>query len=145
MCLHGSTSSSPPARGSGHSRAPLSLLEELDDWLADRIGLRRRLRIRGRERVRAWNTRLGKGWQVRSHAELLPGTNRLETMFRRLPLEEDACQTNDAKEAAMPPRGVKKGTKRARQYEHIKDSLEQRGSSEAKAEEIAARTVNKER
>ena len=45
----------------------------------------------------------------------------------------------------MPPRGVKKGTKRARQYEHIKDSLLERGSSEDKAEEIAARTVNKER
>jgi len=45
----------------------------------------------------------------------------------------------------MPPRGVKKGTKRARQYEHIKDSLKDRGSSEDKAEEIAARTVNKER
>jgi plasmid stabilization system protein ParE len=35
--------------------------------------------------------------------------------------------------------------KRERQYEHIKDSLEERGSSEGKAEEIAARTVNKER
>lgn len=45
----------------------------------------------------------------------------------------------------MPPRGVKKGTKRARQYEHIKDSLEERGSSTDEAEEIAARTVNKER
>jgi len=45
----------------------------------------------------------------------------------------------------MPPRGVKKGTKRARQYEHIKDSLEERGRSEDVAEEIAARTVNKER
>ena len=45
----------------------------------------------------------------------------------------------------MPPRGVKKGTKRARQYEHIKDSLEERGESEDAAEEIAARTVNKER
>ena len=45
----------------------------------------------------------------------------------------------------MPPRGTKKGTKRARQYEHIKDSLRERGSSEAKAEEIPARTVNKER
>jgi hypothetical protein len=40
---------------------------------------------------------------------------------------------------------VKKGTKRARQYEHIKDSLEERGRSESTAEEIAARTVNKER
>jgi hypothetical protein len=45
----------------------------------------------------------------------------------------------------MPPRGVKKGTKRARQYEHIKDSVEARGGSESEAEEIAARTVNKER
>src|SRR6185503_11706199 len=45
----------------------------------------------------------------------------------------------------MPPRGVKKGTKRARHYEHIKDSLKEQGRSEAKAEEIAARTVNKER
>ena len=45
----------------------------------------------------------------------------------------------------MPPRGVRKGSKRARQYEHIKDSLEERGTSESKAEEIAARTVNKER
>ena len=45
----------------------------------------------------------------------------------------------------MPPRGTDKGTKRARQYEHIKDSLQERGSSEDEAEEIAARTVNKER
>jgi plasmid stabilization system protein ParE len=35
--------------------------------------------------------------------------------------------------------------KRERQYEHIKDSLEQRGKSEERAEEIAARTVNKQR
>jgi hypothetical protein len=45
----------------------------------------------------------------------------------------------------MPPRGVKKGTKRARQYEHIKKSQKRQGSSEDRAEEIAARTVNKER
>ena len=45
----------------------------------------------------------------------------------------------------MPPRGVKKGTKRARQYEHIKDSQKDQGRSEDRAEEIAARTVNKER
>jgi hypothetical protein len=45
----------------------------------------------------------------------------------------------------MPPRGVKKGTKRARQYEHIKRSTRQRGASTDRAEEIAARTVNKER
>jgi hypothetical protein len=35
--------------------------------------------------------------------------------------------------------------KRERQYKHIKSSLKQRGQSEDKAEEIAARTVNKER
>ena len=45
----------------------------------------------------------------------------------------------------MPPRGVKKGTKRARQYEHIKQSERRSGASEQRAEEIAARTVNKER
>src|ERR1700710_455162 len=45
----------------------------------------------------------------------------------------------------MPPRGVKPGTKRARQYEHIKDSQKEQGASEDRAEEIAARTVNKER
>ena len=45
----------------------------------------------------------------------------------------------------MPPAGVKKGTKRARQYEHIKDSQLDQGASESRAEEIAARTVNKER
>src|SRR5215216_215769 len=39
----------------------------------------------------------------------------------------------------MPPKAW--SAKRERQYEHIKDSLEDRG----KAEEIAARTVNKER
>jgi hypothetical protein len=45
----------------------------------------------------------------------------------------------------MPPRGVKPGTKRARQYEHIKESEKDQGASNARAEEIAARTVNKER
>ncbi|MGI8904149.1 MAG: plasmid stabilization protein [Solirubrobacteraceae bacterium] len=33
----------------------------------------------------------------------------------------------------------------ARQYEHIKDSQLERGTGEDRAEEIAARTVNKER
>jgi hypothetical protein len=45
----------------------------------------------------------------------------------------------------MPPRGVKPGTKRARQYEHIKESEREQGASESRAEEIAARTVNKEK
>jgi hypothetical protein len=45
----------------------------------------------------------------------------------------------------MPPRGVKKGTKRARQYEHVKRSERQQGRSQDRAKEIAARTVQKER
>ena len=36
-------------------------------------------------------------------------------------------------------------SKRERQYEHIKSSLKERGADEEKAEEIAARTVNKDR
>ncbi|MEV6976878.1 plasmid stabilization protein [Kitasatospora sp. NPDC093806] len=41
------------------------------------------------------------------------------------------------------PRGS--NAKRERQYEHIKESALDRGESEQRAEEIAARTVNKER
>jgi hypothetical protein len=43
----------------------------------------------------------------------------------------------------MPQQGWSK--KRERQYQHIKEGLEDRGRSESTAEEIAARTVNKER
>ena len=43
----------------------------------------------------------------------------------------------------MPQRAW--SNKRERQYEHIKEGLEDRGRSEDVAEEIAARTVNKER
>jgi hypothetical protein len=45
----------------------------------------------------------------------------------------------------MPPRGVKKGTKRARQYEKIKRGARRRGASASRASEMAARTVNKNR
>jgi plasmid stabilization system protein ParE len=43
----------------------------------------------------------------------------------------------------MPQRAW--SAKRERQYEHIRDGLLERGTTEDKAEEIAARTVNKER
>src|SRR4051794_33279096 len=46
-------------------------------------------------------------------------------------------------EAAMPQRAW--SDKRERQYDHIKEGLRQRGEGEDTAEEIAARTVNKER
>jgi plasmid stabilization system protein ParE len=46
----------------------------------------------------------------------------------------------------MPRRGTNRWSeKRERQYEHIKEGLEERGEPEDNAEEIAARTVNKER
>jgi hypothetical protein len=41
------------------------------------------------------------------------------------------------------PRGS--SSKRERQYEHIKESAEERGESTKRAKEIVARTVNKER
>ena len=46
----------------------------------------------------------------------------------------------------MPSRGTNRwSAKRDRQYEHIKEGLEEQGRSEDVAEEIAARTVNKGR
>ena len=52
--------------------------------------------------------------------------------------------THSYEEGAMPQQAWSK--KRERQYEHIKEgSLKEQGRSEDKAEEIAARTVNKER
>ena len=48
-------------------------------------------------------------------------------------------------ECETMPRGVKEGSKRERQYEHIKEGYEHRGVSKGEAEERAARTVNKVR
>jgi hypothetical protein len=45
----------------------------------------------------------------------------------------------------MPPRGVKKGSKRERQYKEIVKSEKDEGRSAKRAKEIAARTVNKEK
>jgi hypothetical protein len=59
-------------------------------------------------------------------------------------VEEDASGcVRKGKEAPMPQRAW--SAKRERQYEHIKEGLKDSGRSEDKAEEIAARTVNKER
>jgi hypothetical protein len=46
-------------------------------------------------------------------------------------------------EADMPQRSW--SNKRERQYQHIKESAKERGATDDRAEEIAARTVNKER
>ncbi len=47
------------------------------------------------------------------------------------------------KRVIFMPRGS--SSKRERQYEHIKESAKERGAGEERAEEMAARTVNKER
>lgn len=55
------------------------------------------------------------------------------------------CNVSAKEVSLMPPRGVSKNSKRGRQYQHIKQGQRKRGASEGRAEEIAARTVNKER
>jgi hypothetical protein len=57
--------------------------------------------------------------------------------------EEQVRYRRPKGERLMAPKAW--NAKRERQYEHVRDSLESRGSSEREAEEIAARTVNKER
>jgi hypothetical protein len=52
--------------------------------------------------------------------------------------------SDNQEEERMPPRGVK-SPKRQRQYAKIKQSARKRGTSEARAEELAARVVNKQR
>jgi hypothetical protein len=61
-----------------------------------------------------------------------------ETSASRLPAESLLQRETD-----MP--GNQWSDKRERQYEHIKESLLERGKGEETAEEIAARTVNKDR
>jgi hypothetical protein len=56
---------------------------------------------------------------------------------------DDPPTSDDSTRRSTMPRAW--SDKRERQYEHIKDSALERGESEDTAEEIAARTVNKER
>ena len=53
-------------------------------------------------------------------------------------------RARDTRRTQMP-RGVKEGSKRHRQYEHIKDSYKEKGVSTKEAKERAARTVNKQK
>jgi hypothetical protein len=66
-----------------------------------------------------------------------------DAVFGRVRMSEDRTRIEEVRR--MPPRGVKPNSKRARQYEHIRQSEREQGASEKRAEEIAARTVNKER
>jgi DNA ligase D-like protein (predicted 3'-phosphoesterase) len=97
-------------------------------WSLRHIGGRRWLLVKRRDE------RANDGDPVAERPESVVSGRRIE-----------GKQLVAAKGGEMPPRGVKKGTKRARQYEHIKKSQKQQGRSEERAEEIAARTVNKER
>jgi len=58
-------------------------------------------------------------------------------------MEERNPKTKHERSRTMPQKAW--NTKRERQYEHITEGLKERGRSEDTAEEIAARTVNKER
>jgi hypothetical protein len=73
----------------------------------------------------------------------IPGCGRTVCPMRRIGYL--ARTRRHLKGADMPPRGVRKGSKRAREYEHIKASAKKRGMSNDRAEEMAARTVNKDR
>jgi len=55
-----------------------------------------------------------------------------------------ALSKQETQEATEMPRNAW-SPRRERQYEHIKEGLLDRGTSEERAKEIAARTVNKER
>ena len=57
-------------------------------------------------------------------------------------MQQPAGQDSPLEDQQMPAGSSKK---RERQYEHIKDSYEDRGVSADEAEERAARTVNKQR
>jgi len=74
------------------------------------------------------------------HQSSLSDSRGCQTPGRRVPRRSLHPRS---KEVAMPARGW--SDKRERQYEHIKEGLRERGESEDTAEEIAARTVNKER
>src|SRR3954447_7491810 len=63
--------------------------------------------------------------------------------YRRRQREAFSWGSRSFPEAVMPQQTW--NNKRERQYEHIKDGLLDRGEKEDTAEEIAARTVNKER
>src|SRR5213078_3808357 len=58
-------------------------------------------------------------------------------------VSEGTIDTARIEERSAMPAGS--SPKRERQYQHIKDSAKRRGASTARAKEIAARTVNKER
>ena len=79
-----------------------------------------------------WKPVLGKGISM---------DEVLEDLFQEY--EEKNNGSGKRKEAQMPQ--GKWSDNRERQYQHIEESLEQRGRSKKTAEEIAARTVNKER
>jgi plasmid stabilization system protein ParE len=102
----------------------------------------------------AGSDRRSVGWRDRDQGPLIGrATQRRQeaaTSWRRaaaslpvVPADDRPDHRTQPEDGAMPQRAW--SAKRERQYEHIKDGLLDSGRSEDKAEEIAARTVNKER
>src|SRR6185503_10547867 len=78
--------------------------------------------------VAACDAAESRGRLVEAHLTSQGDEHRSHTLTRRRPMPQKAWSD-----------------KRERQYEHIKDSYEDRGVGVDEAEERAARTVNKER
>jgi plasmid stabilization system protein ParE len=76
------------------------------------------------------------------------GSNSIGNRHRGATVRAPKCRvsrTVDRREGGWSMPQGRWSRKRERQYDHIKEGLLDRGDSEAEAEEIAARTVNKER
>src|SRR5207249_3936321 len=73
----------------------------------------------------------------------LSRSSRLQPGDGTRPALREGCEPSTTQGRATMPAGSSK--KRERQYEHIKESYQDRGVSKGEAEERAARTVNKER
>src|SRR5207237_1002989 len=88
---------------------------------------------------------VGGGLAERAAGEEGGGEEReRDRLHRRRMLAAWHPEGNPARRTINMPQSAW-SSKRERQYEHIKHGLRERGTGEDKAEEIAARTVNKER
>jgi hypothetical protein len=71
-----------------------------------------------------------------------PRTPGVARALREIAGRESKAESEEAGDGSMPKAWIGKDE---RQYEHIKESVQERGMSTKRAKEIAARTVNKQR